>query len=358
MNDGIIKNDGTSRLMKATLPETYDGFRQACADGTQPLDILFNALGWEVLPTFLNVANLLKQQTGSLFGLGTDAVPDDVLAYVGKYNQHWWEKYNATPGSYSLSATRDYLTWDSPSELEYSNSIEVGVDGKAYLVSPQRVSSASVKGNPSYNNKFFKGSFGNGTTITNVIESVDCIFIEDTSKIFLNDYYNKYYFTSSNGVKLVKTTPGELGDLAGYVQSSDRSAYPDSGIQDGHEYRYIGVPFENAASPHVKIATGSYVGTGKYGSSNKNNVYIGFIPKLFLVYSTYNYPELGVFKCDAITEVDKGGMFMDVSSSNDISGNSARFITDSGGGIRWWSSYNEERQFNRSGETYYYFSLG
>ena len=104
-------------------------------------------------------------------------------------------------------------------------------------------------------------------------------------------------------------------------------------------------------------STGSYAGTGKYGSNNKNNAYVGFRPQLFLVYSTYSYPELGVFKCEAMTDTDKTGMFMDVSTSNDITGNSARFITDSGGGVRWWSSSNEERQFNASGRTYYYFAL-
>lgn len=33
----------------------------------------------------LNKATLLKDATAALFGLGTDAVPDDVFAYLGKY---------------------------------------------------------------------------------------------------------------------------------------------------------------------------------------------------------------------------------------------------------------------------------
>lgn len=82
MMDGIIKADGTSRLMRAELPATYEEFRAKCRDGAQPLDILFNALGWSQLPTFLNKANLLKDQTADMFGLGTDAVPDDVLATI------------------------------------------------------------------------------------------------------------------------------------------------------------------------------------------------------------------------------------------------------------------------------------
>lgn len=307
----------------------------------------------------LNKATLLKDATAALFGLGTDAVPDDVLAYVGKYNLHWWAKYNATPGSYSLAATRDYLTWGSPSDLEYSDSIEVGVDGRVNLVSPQRVSSASVKGNPSYNNKFFKGSFGNGTTLTNVIETVDCIFIEDTSKIFLNDYYNKYYFTSSNGVKLVKTTPGELGDLAGYIQSLDRSAYPDSGMQGGYEYLYIGIPFENAASPHVKIATGSYVGTGKYGPDNPNSLTFDGNPQMVVVVSIVS--ELGC--AGAYPDYFDGwseGNFMWVKGATYSGGYNGKIdILETEHGISWNTARNEDasKQCNESGKTYKYFAI-
>lgn len=82
MIDGIIKADGTSRMMRAELPATYEEFRAQCRAGAQPLDVLFNAIGWSQLPTFLNKANLLKDTTAALFGLGTNAVPDDALAAI------------------------------------------------------------------------------------------------------------------------------------------------------------------------------------------------------------------------------------------------------------------------------------
>lgn len=307
----------------------------------------------------INKATLLKDATATLFGLGTDAVPDDVLEYVGKYNLHWWAKYNATPGSYSLAATRDYLTWDSPSDLEYSDSIEVGVDGRANLISPQRVSSASVKGNPSYNNKFFKGSFGNGTTLVNVIETVDCIFIEDTSKISLNDYYNKYFFTSSNGVKLVNTTPGELGEIAGYIQSSDRFAFPDSGMQGGYEYKYLGIPFENAASSHVKIATGAYVGTGKYGKDNPNSLTFEFEPKFVFLFSNY---ASGNAKAANGFVLMIGGVSIPANREdfNNVIG-SRWTISWLGNSVSWYSTDSALAQANSSEDyrkNYVYFAIG
>lgn len=79
MTDGRIKNDGTSRSMKATLPATYDELRTACENGTQLLDLLFNADGWEQIPDFLNKANLLKDETAALLAMGATAKVNEVL---------------------------------------------------------------------------------------------------------------------------------------------------------------------------------------------------------------------------------------------------------------------------------------
>lgn len=88
MNDGIIKNNGTSRLMRATLPATYEEFKRACEAGTQLLDVLFNAAGWAQLPDFLNKGNLWADDTAALFGLGQDSVPDDGFKKVYEQNKN------------------------------------------------------------------------------------------------------------------------------------------------------------------------------------------------------------------------------------------------------------------------------
>lgn len=87
MNDGIIKNNGTSRLMRATLPATYEEFKRACEAGTQPLDVLFNAAGWAQLPDFLNKGNLWADDTAALFGLGQNSVPDDGFKKIYEQSQ-------------------------------------------------------------------------------------------------------------------------------------------------------------------------------------------------------------------------------------------------------------------------------
>lgn len=68
MNDGIIKGDGTSRKMKATLPSTYEEFKQAAGAGEQTLDVMFNSSGWQRQPTFLNKQNLLSDTTATELG--------------------------------------------------------------------------------------------------------------------------------------------------------------------------------------------------------------------------------------------------------------------------------------------------
>ncbi|MDD4564760.1 MAG: hypothetical protein PHE79_04715 [Eubacteriales bacterium] len=74
MKDGIIKGQGNSRLLKApaTIPNTFAEFRTALINGTLPVDMLFNAAGWDVIGTALNKANLLTDVVAAALGLEGD----------------------------------------------------------------------------------------------------------------------------------------------------------------------------------------------------------------------------------------------------------------------------------------------
>lgn len=85
MTDGVIKGDGTSRLAKASgWPETYEEFKALAESSGIPFDLLFNAAGWQQLPTFLNKANLLQDFTATLLGLdpADDPTVDDAFLNV------------------------------------------------------------------------------------------------------------------------------------------------------------------------------------------------------------------------------------------------------------------------------------
>lgn len=82
MKDGIIKGDGTSRKMKATLPATYEEFKRAAEAGEQTLDVMFNAPGWQQQPTFLNKQNLGQDKTMAVYNRGPEGTVDDLFQSV------------------------------------------------------------------------------------------------------------------------------------------------------------------------------------------------------------------------------------------------------------------------------------
>ena len=85
MTDGIQKGSGNAYALQtvanaASLYPTYEQFIQAFATGQLFTDLKLNPEGWDPLGTSLNKANLLKDATAALYGLGKDAVLDDILA--------------------------------------------------------------------------------------------------------------------------------------------------------------------------------------------------------------------------------------------------------------------------------------
>lgn len=291
----------------------------------------------------LNKATLLKDATAALFGLGADSVPDDVLAYVGKYAQHWWAKYSGDPGSYELYELTNYLSWDSSEELEYASSIKVSARGQISLVSPKKVSGSSIKGNPAYNNKFFKGTFHSGS-INEPAGFVYFIFVESTSDISFNSSYNRYYFFGGEGFKAIKASSGGPLEFVDYVQSHDRHAYPDSGEQNGYEYQYLGIPFDNAVTA-PKIATGSYVGTGTYGADNPNSLTFDGIPKMVCVFDSTG---------SGFTE--NGGGFIWIQGNVGSTSYNDNKFTQIGNTLSWYTD-TAQNQLNNSGKTYVYLAL-
>lgn len=75
MKDGILKETKNSRLLKAELPATYAELVELAANAGIPADVLFNAEGWQQIPTFLNKKNLLQDSTAEALGLEPEEDP-------------------------------------------------------------------------------------------------------------------------------------------------------------------------------------------------------------------------------------------------------------------------------------------
>lgn len=87
MENLVPLGTGNSRLMKSNIPSntTLAQLIQMWNNGTFPYDIgPLNSAGISQQGTPLNKDTLLKDATAALFGLGSDAVPDDVLAKLAE----------------------------------------------------------------------------------------------------------------------------------------------------------------------------------------------------------------------------------------------------------------------------------
>lgn len=86
MENLVPLGTGNSRFMKSNIsPDTsLAQLIQMLNNGTFPYDVgSINPAGISQQGTPLNKATLLQDATAALYGLGSDAVPDDVLAFIG-----------------------------------------------------------------------------------------------------------------------------------------------------------------------------------------------------------------------------------------------------------------------------------
>ena len=108
----------------------------------------------------------------------------------------------------------------------------------------------------------------------------------------------------------------------------------------------------------ARIATGSYTGTGTYGSSNPNSITLSFVPKLVIVFgwcyiaamspttSTYNNKEIA----DFCVEPNAGWAVYGDNPQTKIDGTT----------VYWYGSaaQNAHQQGNYKGYKYQYFAFG
>ena len=111
-----------------------------------------------------------------------------------------------------------------------------------------------------------------------------------------------------------------------------------------------------------KIVTGTYAGTGKYGSINKNSLNVGFVPKLLIVKSDRgecNNKHESVEDVTAIiVPTVNAGISLFVTSSSGVSGTETLLVNVNGNTIYWYSVDYYTYQLNCSGTTYAYIAFG
>lgn len=111
--------------------------------------------------------------------------------------------------------------------------------------------------------------------------------------------------------------------------------------------------------PGVQIETGSYTGTGAYGSNNPNSLTFGFEPKFVIVTtikpSGSNYYFTGFFTKGATTAqtVRSGGNSITSAAYGGIV-----WTTWVGNSVFWYDTTSSDNQFNGSSGIYSYLAIG
>lgn len=329
--------------------------------------------------TPLNKATLLKDATAALYGLGTGAVPDDVLAELGKYKQYWWRRRTPSFHGY-VEQQRDIISSDYPyistgrgetNYIYYSKSISIDQStGDVTLVSPSNISvgysETTLPGDcqslcnqaPCYfqfnmESRIFYlpagATYAQDTTLTDTSTETMEWYTNgsDSGNITLRNTS----YTNPKALRVIsEKVDRDAGDWA-YLQSSNRSAYPDSGTSGGYEYEYLGIPFDNAVTA-PKIETGSYIGTGTYGQSNPNTLTFGFVPRLVMV-----SPTASGFTDNTLSKPFL--WFEGITSVLDKAFGYNNNVTREGNTISWYTGASYPlNQFNISGTIYYYIAIG
>lgn len=320
MKDFFPKGTGNSRYLKSSIPAgtTHEELVAMLREGTFPIDLNgINAAGVAQQGTALNKANLLKDATAALFGLGSDAVPDDVLNQLGGLaNYYIWRKSTLSePASYTLGPEHELTMFDNRNlsggdtkSFQYSSNVSVSSDG--FTISLNSPSSVQIKQN--YGGTIAKASvlYGKFVSVNNSIYffPADCVVTGN--------------YVSSSSTPVIASKAQLVSGVAAqyetsYVFSTERNKYPDSGESGGSEYTYFGQlgSFGNRA----QIITGSYVGTNA-----KVSITLPFAPKYFSVMNaeeksnyTSGYWILGA-QCFNKAETSAGGYNAAVSVQDNV----------------------------------------
>ena len=222
---------------------------------------------------YYNKEQILTQTVSDMFKISSGN-PNDVFEFLGKYNQYWWKRRSTGYIEKKTLVEDGRIIAVSILKIQCSDNINIDTNGNITLASPITITVTQSNVTNRLKYKYFYSSQDGESDTSRIYymgTGVSANF--DGTELFVSPLYE---VTSEIGV----------GDWE-YIRSSDRSAYPDSGVQDGYEYQYLGVPFENLLYIS-KIETGSYIGTGKYGKSNPNSLTFGFEPKIVFLTNSHS----------------------------------------------------------------------
>ena len=300
--------------------------------------------------TPLNKASLLKDATAALYGLGTDAVPDDALHLLSRFqgglgNEYVWAKLNSTAGYYEIQTLKDSIyIIESETKLytfKYSDSITIDEVGNLSLTNPLTFTATYAQ----FRNDYGTTLLGKYLDTTGLAHEAGIIFIPTNASI---NYYNGRQVEIKNSY-VISVGYDENRAFVGYVNSPSSDAYPPA-VSDGYTYVPLGQLGDKA-----RIAVGSYIGTGTYGENNPNRLTFDFVPRFFTVGSLETISDGSGY----VHSVGRGYVMLIINGGLALGYNlSSNYCKLDGNTISWYAYDNADDQFNSSGKKYGYIAIG
>ena len=353
MENLVPLGTGNSRLMKSNIPSntTLAQLIQMWNNGTFPYDIgPLNSAGISQQGTPLNKDTLLNDTTAALYGLDSDAVPDDVLNILSRFQNGLGNEYLWIKNKYSVN-----LGQGTSKNIYYVAVLDPG-SRPAYHINYSASADGLVNGNYS---TIVTTDYSSPSELANAVKSAisgkyfttDCNIYETPNQICYAGSSVNVFVESDVDIAVQPVTIYPNSDVSllesSYVNAPSPDAYPPA-VSDGNIYTALG-----QLGNKVQIATGSYVGTGTYGSGNPNTLTFDFEPKIVFLARDGSEEILGNY-AGHIT------VFPWTAYLTFRSGSSGYRCTINWNGntISWYSTSDATSQGNVSGTTYYYLAIG
>lgn len=346
------KAEQNLKTAESNYKEAKTAYENAKSDVDEAVDDAVDTAMNNVMPT------LLSDETKVAYGLEKDATPDVVLSLLSRFHSNLgseclWEKTQETwveimHNNGLASVTYMYVTQSLPCTFTYADSVTFENDGTVVLVNPStiqmttanyQVVASTVAGKYLDLREIFAS--GNNWHGVMKVPAGDEFYKNDSNWVYLKSCYH-----GGDGNVYVK---GEKQTVSyGYVNSPDPNAYP---IDDGYTYKILG-----QLGNKVRIATGSYIGTGTYGASNKNSLTYDFTPKIWGLYAKGTSPDYW-YSCGL--RLYPWGKNVKWATMLPDSYNALKSLTmDYAGNTVSWYSDSADAQANTSGWEFFHFAVG
>lgn len=208
----------------------------------------------------------------------------------------------------------------------YSDQVDVSDDGEVSLIAPNRVDFNATQSNAVNMAESLVGNFIMTTSSATAIKANTVYFIPDDASVA----------REMSGTKFVYTTA---------IQSV--TGYP--AIPAGTTIEHLGV-----LGDKTSIETGSYVGTGTYGSGNPNTLTFRFEPKFVHIQAgNIGKEDSSGFKF-AFFVLGTKGFSIGPGSANELYNLNAKF---DGNTLSWYLG-NAAQQLNTKSANYFFIALG